>query len=94
MKRAVILFALVFSGLTALVYQILWTRLLGFAFGTTTEAISILLAVFFGGFALGNLAARGDGLQERVPGRECERDLVYRLRLSADHGLDPCLRVE
>src|SRR5262247_4676190 len=48
---------LVFSGLSALVYQIIWVRLLGFTFGTTTEAVSTVLAVFFGGFALGNLAA-------------------------------------
>jgi spermidine synthase len=56
----VIVACLVFSGLTALVYQIVWARLLGLAFGTTTEAISTVLAVFFGGLALGNLlAARG-----------------------------------
>ena len=36
--RAAILAALFFSGLTALVYQILWTRQLGFAFGTSTSA--------------------------------------------------------
>ena len=48
---------LVFSGLSALVYQVLWTRLLGFAFSTTTEAIGTVLAVFFGGMALGNLLA-------------------------------------
>jgi spermidine synthase len=55
--RAAILAALFFSGLTALVYQILWTRLTGLAFGTSTEAIAAVLAVFFGGLALGNLAA-------------------------------------
>jgi len=48
---------LVFSGLSALVYQIVWVRLLGFTFGTTTEAVSSVLAVFFAGLALGNLAA-------------------------------------
>jgi spermidine synthase len=49
----------VLSGATALVYEILWTRVLGFAFGTSTEAIGTVLAVFFGGMALGNwLAAR------------------------------------
>ncbi|MGH0031658.1 MAG: fused MFS/spermidine synthase [Myxococcota bacterium] len=57
MRRLGVPAALVFSGFTALVYQIIWTRLLGFAFGTTTEAISTVLAVFFGGLALGNLAA-------------------------------------
>ena len=63
-RRGAILFCLVFSGLSALVYQIIWTRLLGFAFGTTTEAISTVLAVFFGGLALGNFAAAR--LQARV----------------------------
>src|SRR5499426_2279190 len=48
---------LVFSGLSALVYQIVWVRLLGFTFGTTTEAVSTVLAVFFAGLALGNVAA-------------------------------------
>jgi spermidine synthase len=57
--RALLTACLVFSGLSALVYQVLWTRLLGFAFGTTTEAIGTVLAVFFAGMALGNwIAAR------------------------------------
>jgi len=57
--RRLFLLCLLFSGLSALVYQVVWTRLLGFAFGTTTEAIGSVLAVFFGGMALGNwIAAR------------------------------------
>jgi spermidine synthase len=56
-RRLILVSCLVFSGLAALVYQIIWTRLLGFAFGTTTEAIGTVLAVFFGGMALGNLIA-------------------------------------
>ena len=55
--RVAIVACLGFSGFSALVYQVLWTRLLGFAFGTTTEAIGTVLAVFFGGLALGNLLA-------------------------------------
>jgi spermidine synthase len=55
--RLILLPCLVFSGLAALVYQITWTRLLGFVFGATTEAIGTVLAVFFGGMALGNLIA-------------------------------------
>jgi spermidine synthase len=59
MNRRVAALALVFSGFTALVYEIIWTRLLGFTFGATTEAIGTVLAVFFGGMAIGNwLAAR------------------------------------
>jgi spermidine synthase len=58
-RRVAIVLCLVFSGLTALIYQIIWTRLLGFVFGTTTEAIASVLAVFFAGLALGSaLAAR------------------------------------
>jgi spermidine synthase len=56
-RRLAIAACLVFSGLTALVYQIIWVRLLGFTFGTTTAAVSTVLAVFFGGLALGNLLA-------------------------------------
>ena len=66
MKRAVVTAALLFSGLTALVYQVLWTRLLGFVFGTTSEAIGSVLAIFFTGMALGNWwAARRLGRVER-----------------------------
>ena len=54
-----ILLCLFGSGCCALVYQLIWIRLLGFAFGASTEAIATVLAIFFGGLALGNaLAAR------------------------------------
>ncbi|HME70062.1 MAG TPA: hypothetical protein VKM54_09375 [Myxococcota bacterium] len=56
-RRLAITACLLFSGLAALIYQVIWTRFLGFAFGTTTEAIGTVLAVFFGGMALGNLWA-------------------------------------
>jgi len=59
-RRLALVGCLAFSGLAALVYQVVWTRLLGFAFGTSTEAIGTVLAIFFAGLALGNLlAARG-----------------------------------
>lgn len=56
-RRLAVAACLVFSGLAALVYQLIWTRLLGLAFGTTTESIATVLAVFFGGMAIGNLLA-------------------------------------
>ena len=55
--RWTLLSCLVFSGASALVYQVLWTRQLGFVFGTTHQAIGTVLAVFFAGMALGNLLA-------------------------------------
>jgi spermidine synthase len=51
--------ASVFSGLAALVYQVLWSRELSLVLGTSTEAVSIVLSSFMAGLGLGNaLAAR------------------------------------
>jgi len=46
--------AFFFSGAAALVYQVLWARMLGLVFGNTTYAISTVLAAFMGGMALGS----------------------------------------
>ncbi len=42
------------SGMTGLIYQVLWTKLLTLTFGVTTLAISAVLTSFFGGLALGS----------------------------------------
>lgn len=47
------LFSLI-SGLTALVYEVIWAKQLGLVFGTTAYAISTVLAIFFLGLALGS----------------------------------------
>ena len=44
-----------FSGIAALVYQVLWARQLELAFGSTLPAVSIILSVFMAGLALGSL---------------------------------------
>lgn len=41
------------SGASALVYEIVWTRELGLTVGTTTAAVSVVLAAFMSGLALG-----------------------------------------
>ncbi|PIW12890.1 MAG: hypothetical protein COW34_12645, partial [Armatimonadetes bacterium CG17_big_fil_post_rev_8_21_14_2_50_66_6] len=46
--------AFVLSGTSALVYQVLWVRLLGLLFGTSAFSITTVLSVFFGGLALGS----------------------------------------
>jgi len=48
---------LIFSGFSALVYQILWLRLLSLVFGVTVHAASAVLASFMAGLALGSFAA-------------------------------------
>jgi spermidine synthase len=45
------------SGCAALIYQILWLRLLGLVFGVTVYAASTVLAAFMAGLALGSLFA-------------------------------------
>ncbi len=43
------------SGATGLVYQVLWSRELQRFFGSTTEAVSVVLATFMAGLGLGAL---------------------------------------
>ncbi|HEY3230673.1 MAG TPA: fused MFS/spermidine synthase, partial [Roseiflexaceae bacterium] len=45
------------SGFSALVYQVLWLRLLGLVFGVTVHAASTVVAAFMAGLALGSFAA-------------------------------------
>jgi len=45
-----------FSGGSALIYESLWMRSFGLIFGNTTRAVTIVLATFMGGLALGSLA--------------------------------------
>jgi len=52
-----ILLAYGVSGLTAMGYEVIWTRLLIFIFGTTTYAFSIMLITFLFGIALGSAVA-------------------------------------
>ncbi len=45
------------SGLSSLIYQVVWTRMLVLVFGSTTFATSTVLAIFMGGLALGSYVA-------------------------------------
>ncbi len=45
------------SGATALVYEVLWARMLGLVLGATTVAITAVLAAFMAGLALGSAVA-------------------------------------
>jgi spermidine synthase len=46
-----------FSGISALIYQVLWLRLLGLVFGVTLYAATTVLASFMAGLGLGSFAA-------------------------------------
>jgi predicted membrane-bound spermidine synthase len=63
-----VLYALFFlSGATALVFEILWFRLAGLAFGNSLWASSLVLASFMGGLAIGNGVAGRWGERLRDP---------------------------
>ena len=47
-------FAFFLSGVLALVYEICWIRSASLNIGATTHAVSTVIAVFFGGLAIGN----------------------------------------
>ncbi|MES0371891.1 MAG: fused MFS/spermidine synthase [Mariprofundaceae bacterium] len=53
--RLIVIALFLFSGATALVYEIIWVRYLGLVFGSTTYSITTVLAAFMGGLALGSL---------------------------------------
>lgn len=52
--KMVLLLVFLISGAAALIYQLVWVRLLGEIFGQTTYAISTVLACFMGGLAFGS----------------------------------------
>lgn len=52
------------SGMTALIYEIVWVRSLQLIFGSTTYAISTMLTTFMVGFALGSFSFRN--LADRI----------------------------
>src|SRR6266542_57643 len=63
----VFLLALLFlvSGFAALIYQIVWQRVLFTAFGVNIESITIIVAVFMFGLGVGSLV--GGRLSRRFP---------------------------
>ena len=61
----IILTIFVLSGAAALIDEIVWSRQLVLVFGNTTQAVSAILAGFFGGIAIGSFV--GGRIADRVP---------------------------
>ncbi len=55
------------SGVSALVYQVLWLRMLGWVFGVTVYAASAVWATFMAGLAIGSYGAGRAGDRVRNP---------------------------
>lgn len=63
-----LLFGLLFaSGLTSLVYQVLWLKELRLLFGNTAQAAAVTLAVFFAGLSLGGWFWGGRAVRFKRP---------------------------
>ncbi len=56
-----------FSGVAALIYQVVWVRELGLVFGITTYAVATVLATFMAGLALGSHVFGGVADTQRRP---------------------------
>jgi spermidine synthase len=56
-RLALLLVLFFLSGASALVYQVLWMRLLALVFGVTVHAASTVLAAFMLGLAIGSAGA-------------------------------------
>ncbi len=56
-RRVLLLAAFFLSGLAALVFELVWTRLLLLSIGTTATAVGVVLAAFMGGMAVGSALA-------------------------------------
>ena len=65
-----ILFLFFCSGVTALIYEVVWSKYLALMLGSTIYAQTVVLAVFMGGLALGNrlIGARSDLLAQPLAG--------------------------
>src|SRR5262249_11600950 len=56
-SRRLLLFLFLLSGVSGLIYQVIWARQLTLVFGATSPAITTVLAVFMLGLALGSYGA-------------------------------------
>lgn len=52
--RKILLLGFFFSGMAALIYEVVWVRPLSLIFGSTVYAVSTMLAAFMAGLALGS----------------------------------------
>jgi spermidine synthase len=79
------------SGATSLVYESLWARQLHLVVGTSQVAISIVLAAFMAGLALGSLAAARYGyfVQRPLLAFAALEGLVAVYALSFDFLIEP-----
>lgn len=63
-----VFFAAIFvSGSSALIYQLIWVRLLGLVFGVSSFAVATVVAVFLLGLGLGSYFSASGRKKPRIP---------------------------
>src|SRR5262245_62524793 len=65
--RVPLLLIFLLSGASGLIYQVVWSRSMTLVFGSTTHAVSTVLAAFMGGLALGSVCVGRMGDRLRRP---------------------------
>jgi len=65
--RQLLLLAFALSGMTILIYEVVWIRPLQIVFGSTIYAVSTMLTTFMTGFSLGSYLFRNRADQSRNP---------------------------
>jgi len=65
--KTLLLFAFAVSGMTALIYEVVWTRPLQLIFGSTIYAVSTMLTTFMAGFVLGAFLFRNIADRSKNP---------------------------
>lgn len=55
--KTIIFFLFFASGVSGLIYEVVWIRIFGLVLGNTTYAISVIIGSFFAGLALGSFCA-------------------------------------
>jgi len=68
-NKRLLLIAFFLSGMTALIYEIVWSRPLQMIFGSTIYAVSTILTTFFVGFSIGSLIFRNYADNSKNPGK-------------------------
>ncbi len=53
-RSPIVYFLFLFSGITALIYEVVWTRMLTLVFGHTVFSVSVVLAAFMAGLGFGS----------------------------------------
>lgn len=78
-----------FSGSTALIYQIIWQRMLYIVFGIDLTSITIIISVFMFGLGLGGLC--GGYIADKLPARLLQIYIIIEIAIAIFGYLSPTI---